>query len=181
MYLYRFERMQRMRSTVPSHRSRAAKMYLRVFFAAEEEWIALEVPGRRDPRQRQEGRCEIDAADEIIDDGARRDVPGPADDRRDADALVVEPLFAPHVRAAMIAEVQDDGIVRQASFEPGRCHANLGVEVLDGFKIVGPVTSGDRMVRIGRAAVSPPSDRRVFWSRLKSRWVRLRLTWAKKG
>ena len=74
---------------------------------------------------------------------------GPSHDHGDVDAALIQPLFAPDVWPAVIAEIHDDRVVRLSFLlQPFQGHTNLRVEHLYAFEVVCPVSAGDWVIRV---------------------------------
>ena len=110
--------------------------------------------------QRQHGGAKVHQADEVVDDGARRDCAGPAHDERHLEAGVVDEPLAPRQSAAVIAPEEDDGAVRQpVVFELLEDGLHLAVHRGDEIVVPAPSPSGPAACRDSRAAAGPAPGR----------------------
>ena len=126
----------------------------RLRLVAEED-ASLHVRGLLHARERERSRREVQRAHELVTHRAglevlrRGDAPGPADDERHMQAVVIHELLAAHMGLPVVAHEEHHRVVREAvGFELREDDANLPVQLARGVEILRPVRARDRVVRV---------------------------------
>ena len=98
--------------------------------------LAIHRLGRLQAGEVEQGGAEVDEADEAVDAGAELAIEevfaifGDADGERDVEAALVDVAFAAGEHAAVVAEVEDEGVLQEAVLlQPGDDLADLVVDI----------------------------------------------------